>query len=489
MMHVVPGLVSSAASNSDVFITNSFGSSDLSDLRIFFEPLDGNQSLVAQPGSISPSQSLAFASVLDSVFERESATGSLLVRTSRAKDLAISATRTTATGHGGTLPVFRSDRSAFSGTTLHLPGVRTGGEWTTTLYVQEVTGGDAAVRIESLERSGAPLELAEPLIAIEGFGLVEWADVPDGTSTLVIHVAEDSGGGVVAWARSENVETGDAWAVVDWQRAHGLETGAPRKLPLVVGDEKTNGQGERKRTVRRPGVGSSRLEPQEDGPVQKTSVALFNPDDDISSVRLTHWSDGISAEKTITLDSRETLVIDDLVSFFRGRGARSLGFLVLTPLRGTVRSSALVERVGAGVAAVPVIPAGSGLRLGQSRIFGGLEDSTVATIEAGGIGTRRTSFGIAEFSGRHVTVRATLRGIGGGILAGTLIFRDFYIPPHSLAMFDDMARTILGSERESRLGDLRNLQLELSVIEGEGAASVFVMTTDNGTGDPILRFD
>jgi hypothetical protein len=140
-------------------------------------------------------------------------------------------------------------------------------------------------------------------------------------------------------------------------------------------------------------------------------------------------------------------------------------------------------------AGIPVLAASSGLRLGQARMFAGLEDSTASTVNAAVGGTARTSFGIAEFAGRSVTVRATLHGIGGRLLAAASTSHDFVVSPSSVLLVNDMARAILGSRRDTLLGDLRNLQLELRVVAGEGAATVFVLTTDNGSNDPVLRLE
>lgn len=492
VMHVIPGVSSGNKTVSDVFITNSFGSTNLTDLRVYFKPLGGGASSVAQPGSVAPTQSLAFASVVDSVFESESSSGSLLVRSANADTLLVSATRSNASRpsqrFAGSIPIFRSDRAVGAGGSLHLPGVRSSGGWTTTLFVQEVTGGEASATVDALSQSGSLLaQLSTGTIG--SFGLVERTQIPEGAATLVVTPSEESTGRIVAWALIEDTATGDGFAVVDWSRYYAVESGESRRIPLAIREGEAPG---RKRPVRRRGTGSSRWN-AEGSAVRTTELAMFNPDTAPSSVRLTYWASGVQSEKTLTLDGKETRIIDDAVTFIRGGSGSSTGYVIVSPVRGQVATSARITGPAPGGgrlgSSIPVLGSSSGLRLGQARGFAGLEDSTQATVLAGLGGTARTSFGIAEVSGSSVTVRATLRGVGGGIVAGANIFRDFTVDPRSVVLFDDMARTILGAQRENLLGDLRNLQLELRVVDGNGAATVLVISTDNGSTDPTLRLE
>jgi hypothetical protein len=304
---------------------------------------------------------------------------------------------------------------------------------------------------------------------------------------VVVSNDEASSGDLVAWALVEDRSTGDNWAVVDWARFHGLSDGDAQRIPVVI---REGGTPSRRRPVHRPSTGSSALQSSSGG--MSTSVALFNPGTESATVRLTYWSSGSGSETTISLAARETERIDDVVTFVRGGSGRSLGYLVITPVRGRVAVSARIERAAAEAgtlgAGVPALPATSGLRLGQSRGFAGLQDSTQATIVAGLGGTMRTTIGFAELAGASVTVRASLRGFGGGLVAGT-VARDFDVGARSVVLIEDMARAILGSQRDTVLGDLRNLQLELRVVGGTGAATVFVMATDNASADPILRLE
>ena len=49
------------------------------------------------------------------------------------------------------------------------------------------------------------------------------------------------------------------------------------------------------------------------------------------------------------------------------------------------------------------------------------------------------------------------------------------------------ANAIIGPSRETTLGSLHNIQLEFQVVGGEGAAAIFVTTTDNGSQDSSVR--
>jgi Leucine-rich repeat (LRR) protein len=488
------GVVSFNDIFSNVIIGNPFGSRNLSDLRIFFKPSGSGGAAVATPGTLVPSQSMVFASVVDSIFERKSSVGTVLVRTDDPQHVLVSALRSNASRaaglFAGATPIFRSDRAAGAGEALHLAGIRSGESFTTTLYIQEVSGLGASATLAAYDASGNLLGSKRTIDAIGAFAMIEESDIPAAAVTLVVANDADSAGRIVAWALVEDTPTGDNWAVVDWPRFHGYSASEQQRVPLVMRDGEAPS---RRRPVRRHRSGDSSLQALSGLPASSTSVALFNPATTNAVIRITHWQAGSASERNVTLLPRQTRVIEDVVTFVRGGNARSLGYVVLTPLSGSVLATARMETPaatgGAFGAGVPVVAASSGLRLGQARMFAGLEDSTESTVNAAAGGTARTSFGIAEFAGKSVTVRATLHGVGGRLLATANLSRDFVVSPNSVIVVDDMARAILGPRRDTLLGDLRNLQLELRVVEGEGAATVFVLTTDNGSNDPVLRLE
>ncbi len=53
-------------------------------------------------------------------------------------------------------------------------------------------------------------------------------------------------------------------------------------------------------------------------------------------------------------------------------------------------------------------------------------------------------------------------------------------------MISDLARSIIGSQRDN-LGDLHNLTVEISPINGSGKILPWLILTDNGSGDISVR--
>ena len=492
-MLVIPGATTGDGSVTDLFVTNSFGTSALTDLRIFFRPLSGSNSSVATPGTVAPSGSLVFSSVLDSVFSSQAEVGSLLVRTKDSASLLVNALRSENAVNSSraleTIPVFRSNRSLAAGGTVHFAGTLSGGTHSTTLFVQEVGGAEVTSEVDAWDAAGNRLGERIVLGPIEPFGLLRHASFPAGTASLSLSTDDESAGQLVAWALVSDKATGQSWAVADWNQVYGMDEGESRRVPLVLSEGSSS---RRQRPVRRPHRDPSlRLEVSNHTPMT-TTLTLFNSGNDDAAMRLTLWDGGMSSDRLVAIDPGQTVAIADVASYVRGGNSGSRGYLVATPLRGRLALSARSHGRSPDGSSIsmnlPVIPAGTGLRLGQTRTFTGLEDSSRETIAARIAGTTSTGFGIAEVAGKSVTVRATLR-LPSGVLAGVTVMRDFVVGAHETILLDPMARAILGEQRETRLGDLRNLQLELRVIGGEGAASVFVITRDNRSGDPVFRLE
>ncbi|HUO85058.1 MAG TPA: hypothetical protein VM534_08090, partial [Thermoanaerobaculia bacterium] len=495
IIRFIPGAIASETKFTDIYLTNSFGSASLSDLRLFFRPAGGGTASVATPASIAPNQSLAFGSIVASVFESASV-GTLMIRTGQPESLLLTATLSAAGSvagpASGAMPVFRSDRAIRPGDRLYLAGIPTAGPYQKILYLQEVSGGEASAIIEAYDAGGNPVGTAQSISSIGGFALVQLTTLSPSAASLIITNGAGSSGALVGWVQIEDTATGDHWGIVDWSRFHGFDPSAAQRVPLVIREGETSSG--RRRPARRSGVGGSASveDRAETSPPQSTAMALFNPGSTNAVVRLGQWESGVEHEKSVTLGPKQTLVIDDVVRFVRGGSGRSVSSLVVTPLSGSVVTTARLTEaaVGGGQvgAGIPVLAAGSGFRLGQSKLFAGLEDSTRETMTAAIGGTSRTSFGMVEVAGSAVTVRATLLFYSGGAIAGTSISRDFQVGPRSVVLVDEMARAIFGSARESLFGDMKNLQLELRVVEGSGAVNFFVLSTDNGSNDPVLQF-
>ena len=92
-------------------------------------------------------------------------------------------------------------------------------------------------------------------------------------------------------------------------------------------------------------------------------------------------------------------------------------------------------------------------------------------------------------SGAAVTVRASVVLSEARALASSVITRDFPLQPNQQLYFENLVRGIAGDSRETVLGELHNLQLLIEVVSGQGAVVPYLIATDNGTGDSLLRID
>lgn len=188
----------------------------------------------------------------------------------------------------------------------------------------------------------------------------------------------------------------------------------------------------------------------------------------------------MAREQLITVEGGTTFTMTDAGASARTAAAHA----VVTPLH----SGELVMTARTTGAGVPVLPAGSGLRLGRSQIFSSLADSTSSTVAAAVPGTFRTTLGLVETGGGSAVVRARIFLDEGRSLASSVIYRDFNLGPHQQIIAEDLVRSIVGGSRDS-LGELHNLQLRVEVISGSGAVVPFVITSDNATGDALLRLE
>lgn len=156
-------------------------------------------------------------------------------------------------------------------------------------------------------------------------------------------------------------------------------------------------------------------------------------------------------------------------------------------------SSRLYQSSGSGTysAAMPVLSARSGVRFGQTKAMAGLDDSRLLSAQQQVAGTFNTSLVLLETSGKPVKIRATLsyadgRSVVAAIGQGT---RDFSLAARQHLFVRNLAGAILGSSRETSLGDLSNVKVSFQVIEGDGAAAILTISSDNASGDPMVRFE
>jgi len=489
VLRIVPGVVGSSSRVSDLVITNAFGAGSISDLQVFFREAGSSTAKVAPLSGLAPSQSLALSSVVGSVFGSAS-TGSLFVRTASSNAIRVAAGLVDVSNaegsYGAALPVFRSDRAAAAGGEIDLAGVDA--SFAPAIVIQEMTGAPADVTLDAFDASGSMIGDSIDVGSLGAFGSATTSSLPGGTRSVIVRNDEESSGAIAAYARMEDATSGDLWTIGDWRRMNGLGAVESMRVPLVMREAEPSA---RRRPVRRPGGsgGGSSTSAAESFEPLRTSLALFNPTESAIRVTLVYRGSGSERERAMTVGARETATLDDVAATMLGRAGFARGSLEIAA-EGAISASARLSGAGEGGgtrgAGIPLVSSTAGMRLGQSRIFSGLDDVRETTFDARVAGTSRTSFGFAETAGSAVTVRVSVFVFSGAALAGTRVSRDIDLQPWETMIFDGMLRSIVGASRETLFGDLRNLQLEVQVVEGDGSVVPFVIATDSGSGD--LRF-
>jgi hypothetical protein len=477
---------------SDFSIANAFGATSIGDLKLYFTPAGGGAAAsVASMGLVAPRGSLLLADAVTTVYGQQERSGSLQLRSVDASRLLTGARLVTVKPGRGTLgtqlPVYRSTRSAKAGEEIRLAGI--GIDATEAdLVVQETSGAPARVRIEYLDAVGARVSVVDP-VTIDAFGSVEYrAGVPAKTATAIVTNRSDSTGRVVAYGLNHDSSTGDLWIVNDWSRLSGFDPSLAQKV--VYAPLRDPGAA-RRRPVRR-GSAAARADEAE---TARTTLELtaHNASAAPATAALTYYENGSAiGRKTISLGARETRTIDDVVTTLFGRSGSATGWLAVEPQRNTpLALSARIVTTGASpsTASVPVATLSSGLRLGQSQLLAGIDDTRQSTIDAKRGGTTSTTLGFAETAGKGATVRVSMLYFDGFSLAATISTRDFTVGANHVVLLPNIARAIVGDARETELGDLRDIQLEIRVVSGDGAITPFAIATDNGSGDEFVRLE
>jgi hypothetical protein len=310
--------------------------------------------------------------------------------------------------------------------------------------------------------------------SLAAFGFLEVPDaVPAGTSS--VRITNNTGGSrVSAFARVSDATTGDSWTVIDPKAEFasasgdlivpifGAGTGTTERFINVVNAGTapatvrvtTVGGSERRRAVRAKSVGGT-----------------------------SGFTAATESDKTVTVAAQQTskLTVDPIAAGFVRLNASSplaaSGRIVVTSSGGSFGTT------------LPAIPVSAAVAINGNRRFTGIDDAGSATIAAGTPGTYRPSLMLIETAGQSAKVRVTLRYAlpGGTRTTGSAsASREFTINASQNLLVSDLGTTIIGTQR-SNFGDLRNMQLDVEVIEGGGRIIPAVAMTDNSTGDLMVR--
>ena len=455
----VPGLFQRTSTSGDLLL--SVIGNSIADLKLYLAA-PGASPLVGSFDQLAPNSGLSLPSVLQSVFATSASTATVQARSASLSRVALAGVQTSTSTSAGpfitALPTFRSDRSSGPGDVLYLPGVEKSATRSTTLFLQEVTGFPAAGKIDFLDASGNVLS-SRASESVDAFGLLSLVDVvPASTAAVRITNVSTNGARIVAYALVIDATTQDAWTIVDSQSSNEQIVAVPS--PVASGTT-TN---------------AMYLFNPNETPLDVTLDVRFN-----AGRRRAIGSHAGGPASTLTIAPRRTLLAP--ISF-------SSGYVRLSAARSFVVSARSTTN-GTSGAALPVFATSEALRAGQSRRFGGVDDSSRATITTSTPLTYRSTLGLVESAGQPVTVKLTLRytfSAGTRTTAQGLSTTTVDVPANRLVTLNEIARTIIGNAREN-YGDLRNMQLDVEVVSGGGSILPFVQTIDNASADSAIRVE
>lgn len=473
---VVPGAQSTDVPSvlTDLSVVNEL--EDLPSLQLFHRGLEQIETSVATIEALGVGQYFKAANVLASLFETIGS-GTLHVRVPGSEVPAVHAQMVGLEPSGqllGYAPVFSTDAAAAAGEKIQLVGIPAIDPTASRskIFLQEAVGGAVTALVRFFDEAGDELDGPPGEIQLEPYELHEIENgIPEGAARITLSSSESSSGRFVAWASIRSTESDDFISLVDWAGFFHLPEVSALRVPFVTGAD---------------GI--------------RTELTLANPGAADATGSLVYFdSDGEPTEQAIALGPGETWVIGSLTDQL-GLDGQARGSLVVEPDAEGEESSNASIQVSARIirtteptpslSVIPVVPDSSGMRLGQSRLFTDLEHLAPETIGEASPTGFRTGFGIGETTGQSIVVRVTLHLRISGTLAAasTEASRDLEVPPHGMLRFDDVVRAILGDGVADSIGDLRNLEMEFQVIDGEGAATPFVRIVEVGSGDVAYRF-
>ena len=457
---------------SDLTLTSLVPNVNTSNVSLFYTPASG-ETRSTNFRQVSTTLASPLGDLVKGVFGIDGQIGSLQVRAPSIDSLGVAASifnSSDPTGTFGTaIPVFRSDRSAGPAQSILLAGLQKTATSHTNLFVQETSGNDTTVLIRYLDANG--VETGSQSVALGRFAVTQIQDpLTTGSVTATLNHAGGNGR-FVAYATPVDRTSGDFWAVADWSSTLAYNPSNPVVLPVAGA-----------------ALGANQTD-------FRTDVTITNAGNAPAEGILHYYAGGAVHARTIALAAGETKTWENLTRTLFEVDGTSIGYHTFTPASGefrvTSRNYNYVAATGASYGtAVPAMGLDQALGVGERVRFGGLSDASQGTVAEATPATFRTNVGIAEVAGSSVKVRATLNYSIPSSLVTQIGSASavFDVEPRQLLFLNRISQAVLGDFRGA-FGDLRNLQLDLEVIEGSGKIVAFTSTIDNGTGDSILRID
>jgi hypothetical protein len=444
----------------------------LTNLRLFFRPIGpGTTTLSSTIPQLVGDKPLLFGDLASTVFNTTNSSGTLQVRGQNVDRISAAASVFNASNARGTfgtaIPVFRSDRSASLNEQTVLTGVRADATTHTNVYVQEAAGEAVSFRVDFFNAEG--VTVGGPATgALEPFALTQLGRIVPETAVTAVVTQTGGAGRLLSYATPVDRSSGDTWAVADWNRYYAA---FPGRLLVPVAA-----------AVR--GANSTYF---------RTDVAVTSVGGPATGTLRFYSRTGEVVDQPITLGAQQSRAVNDVLVNLFARTGDQVGYLEYTPSTGSVAITSRTYTTVQGQAAtfgtgVPTLPESLAISRGELRRFGGIEDSSLDSINRQRPGTFRTNIGLIETSGQAATVRLTLRFSAGTQASAVqaVASRTFDLTPRQFLQVNGISRALLG-DRDAKYGDLRNMQLDVEVVSGGGSVMVYTSSTDNGTGDSILR--
>ena len=437
----------------------------ISGLRLFLT----QSSLLATLPNLGSNVAIRMPSVSTSIFGVDTA-ASLMLR-GNLESLTLAALRmvnlTGSEAYTTSIPVFRSDQGAGAGERIVLSGIDRPGNQQTVIVLQELSGNAGAVELQGYDATGAALGAKVPITLDPFFSTTDNAlTVIDGTRSVVITNTSTGASRINAYARVRSNTTPDSWIVADPSLLPGsgtliVPTILPATLPGQTDIYITNKSGSTiNGTMEVIGTARRRAAaPQEVGvaPLNSSQAFTIRP-----------------------LETQRTTI------------PAASGIIRLTGPAGTMSAAARVTMSRDGKSfgsALPVLPASSARSNGEVKRFSGVDDSSARTIAAHTPATFRSSLRLIEASGHSATVRVTIwysLPLGTLVTAQAVSSKEFAIGANQTLVIRDLGRTISGPQRDT-FGDIHDMQVDVEIIDGSGRVLSYVESSDNGSGDLVVR--
>ncbi len=491
----VRGSVGQFISDLSIYPKVGFGQNatlrSLSNIDMYFTPLGGSSGSATKAtlAGVAPPGSASFGDVVTTVYGATQQLGTLQVRAPGFQpdeiiglNVNVFNVSNKAGTYGTTLPVFASWEAVTGTEKEYLTGLRKNATSHTNLYIQESQGSDITATLDFYNASGT--KLGSTSVPVPGFAAVQLGGntVPEGTVSAVASVTGGSGT-LHAYATPVDDASGDTWAVVDWSRVFGyhptqfFKNGRNLLIPVAGAAHGANNT------------------------YFRTDLAIMNTGNVPATGTFKYFNrTGDVVSKPITLGVLETRILEDVTTNFFGVTTDSVGFITYVAGAGNVVVTSRNYTSAPGSAAtygtaVPTLQTvtpngngfinGFGVRKGRTERIGGVDDSVVGSTQPGSF---RSSLGLVEVAGKSATVQVTIYYDTQTIKTSTTeaASATYNLGPNGFLLIGSFTNNILGARRAA-LGNLHNVSVEITVLDGDGQIVPFISSVDNGSGDSTFR--